>query len=454
MAGFYGYSPENFIPDNSIWAKIGGIAAETIQKLPEAIELEKAYEEGKVNNEDIYQTTMNEIKDLSDEEVKTFFGRTKDELAKIGKPGRREGAEYMVRNSKIFGDGLRSVYAKKNLSEAQGRIGAIGRNMDVADEVRGVMVDQTFKGAGMDVQGDLQKIGQSAPAGESSPVMKPIANYASPEQVQSIASKYNVPLDQLQPEMTQAKNRVDAQQLRQIDTTGTQATNMQAIGGLGQGIGDNTMKAIGTLPNESQEAAAIISASNSETNKYKALTDRLKTGNEAAKEKRQSRNELLNLKKTYQNEAKLAQMELSKVTDDLQKPAPLGADEDTMKEWESTRKSLVSRQKTLTRDLRNAKKEINDADKMLKQENGLPQETYIDDEVWDMLDQLNNNSESDLPGMEDSQYKKQNEAYSIAQLVGKTWGMSISPEAISAEIKNGAKPLQILQALYEMYMGQ
>lgn len=157
MAGFYGYSPENFVADNSVWAKVGGLAGDIIQKMPEAIELEKAYEEGKVNNEDIYQTTMNEIKGLSDEEVKTFFGRTKDELAKIGKPGRREGAEYMVRNSKIFGDGLRSVYAKKNLSEAQGRIAAIGRNMDVADEVRGVMVDQTFKGAGMDVQGDIAK---------------------------------------------------------------------------------------------------------------------------------------------------------------------------------------------------------------------------------------------------------------------------------------------------------
>lgn len=275
MAGFYGYSPENFIPDNSIWAKIGGIAAETIQKLPEAIELEKAYEEGKVNNEDIYQATMNEIKDLSDEEVKTFFGRTKDFLVKIGKPRRREGAEYMVRNSKIFGDGLRSVYAKKNLSKAQGHIGAIGRNMDVADEVRGVMVDQIFKGAGMDVQGDLQKIGQSVPAGESSPVMKPIANYATPEQVQSIASKYNVPLDQLQPEMTQAKNRVDAQQLRQIDTTGTQATNMQAIGGLGQGIGDNTMKAINTLPNETQEASAMISAKNAASAGVKADADKV-----------------------------------------------------------------------------------------------------------------------------------------------------------------------------------
>lgn len=454
MAGFYGYSPENFIPDNSIWAKIGGIAAETIQKLPEAIELEKAYEEGKVNNEDIYQTTMNEIKDLSDEEVKTFFGRTKDELAKIGKPGRREGAEYMVRNSKIFGDGLRSVYAKKNLSEAQGRIGAIGRNMDVADEVRGVMVDQTFKGAGMDVQGDLQKIGQSVPAGESSPVMKPIANYATPEQVQSIASKYNVPLDQLQPEMTQAKNRVDAQQLRQIDTTGTQATNMQAIGGQGQGIGENTMKAISTLPNETQEAASVISAANTENDRYKAVTDRMKAGNDATKERRQSRNELINLKKTYQNEIKVAQTELSKVMDDLQKSAPLGADEDTMKEWESTHKSLVNRQKSLTRDLRNAKREANEVDKLLKQENGIPVETYIDDEVWDAYDQVTGGSESDLPGMNDPQYKKQNEAYSLAEVASKTWGISVSPEVISNEIKNGATPLQILQALYEMYMGQ
>lgn len=454
MGGFYGYSPENFTPDNSIWAKVGGVAADTLMKIPEAIELEKTVQEGRLTNKDVYDATMAEIKGLDDNEVKTFFGRSKEELMKIGKPGRNEGAEYLVRNTKIFGDGLTKAMAKKNLNTAQGRIRAIGKNMDVADEVRGTMVDQTFKGAGIDVKGDLQKIGQSTPSGPSESVMPAIGNYASPEQVQSIASKNNVPLDQLQPEMSQASNRRDAQQLRQIDPSGTQLTETQRIGGGGDGIAPLTMSAIGTMPNQNQEASAIISAANSENDRYKAETDRMKAGNDATKEKRQSRNELINLKKTYQNEIKLAQTELSKLTDDLQKPAPLGVDEKTMKEWESTRKALVSRQKTLTRDLRNAKKESNEADKLLKQENGIPPTTYIDDEVWDAYDQVTSGSESDLPGMKDPQYKKQNEVYSIAEIANKTWGISISPEAISAEIKNGATPLQILQALFENSMGQ
>lgn len=365
MAGFYGYSPENFVADNSVWAKVGGLAGDIIQKMPEAIELEKAYEEGKANNEDIYQTTMNVIKDLSDEEVKTFFGRTKDELAKIGKPGRREGAEYMVRNSKIFGDGLRSVYAKKNLSEAQGRIGAIGRNMDVADEVRGVMVDQTFKGAGMDVQGDLQKIGQSAPAGESSPVMQPIANYASPEQVQGIASKYNVPLDQLQPEMTQAKNRIDAQQLRQIDFDKSAGEIIANIGGQGQGIGENTMKAIATTQTKGQQEASKIDAFNAGTNRIKAENDTKAENRKLLEIDNVNYDNNMNLRNSLVREMSSLQTQLKEANDEVNLDPPLGTTDDQKKEWQKKHKTALGNQIKIVSEIEALQGNLENIDKKI-----------------------------------------------------------------------------------------
>jgi hypothetical protein len=39
-------------------------------------------------------------------------------------------------------------------------------------------------------------------------------------------------------------------------------------GAKGEDVGDNTMKAIGTLPNEYQEAATIISGANEKTKRY------------------------------------------------------------------------------------------------------------------------------------------------------------------------------------------
>lgn len=278
MGGFYGYSPENFMPDTSIWAKLGGIANETLQKLPEAIELEKAYHEGQTNNNEIYGALSEQLKNVSDDDMQTYFGESKDVVLKRLKPGRREGAEYMVRSAKIMEKYL-PIKAKENLTTAQGRISDIGRNMDV--------------------QGDLQNIGQSAPSGESSPVMKPIANYASPEQVQDIARKYNVPIDKLQPEMTQAINRRDASQLRQIDPSGTQLTEIQRIGGGGEGIGSLTKEAISTMPNQIQEAASMIAAKNATSAGVKAEADKLEAQAKIAGETNKGNEQLFQNLKDY-----------------------------------------------------------------------------------------------------------------------------------------------------------
>jgi hypothetical protein len=251
MGGFYGYSPENFMPDNSVWSKVGGIAAETLMKLPEAIELEKSIEEGRQTNKDVYDATILAIKDLDDDTVKTYFGRSKEELMKIGKPGRNEGTEYLVRNTKIFGDGLTKVMAKKNLGTAQSEIVAPNKS------------DEKLQNMSPAIAGPISAFNQALGKPEPS----------SPEQVQSIARKYNVPLDQLQPEMTQAKNRVDAQQLRQIDFDKTMGENIANIGGQGQGVGENTMKAIATTQTKGQQEASKIAAKNAASAGVKADAD-------------------------------------------------------------------------------------------------------------------------------------------------------------------------------------
>lgn len=364
MAGFYGYSPENFVADNSVWAKVGGLAGDIIQKMPEAIELEKAYEEGKANNDEIYGAIKEQLKNVSDDDMLTYFGESKDVVLKRLKPGRREGAEYMVRSAKIMEKYL-PIKAKENLATAQGRISAIGRNMDVADEVRGVMVDQTFKGAGMDVQGDLQKIGQSAPAGESSPVMQPIANYASPEQVQGIASKYNVPLDQLQPEMTQAKNRIDAQQLRQIDFDKSAGEIIANIGGQGQGIGENTMKAIATTQTKGQQEASKIDAFNAGTNRIKAENDTKAENRKLLEIDNVNYDNNMNLRNSLVREMSSLQTQLKEANDEVNLDPPLGATDDQKKEWQKKHKTALGNQIKIVSEIEALQGNLENIDKKI-----------------------------------------------------------------------------------------
>ena len=450
MAGYYGYDPKDYMPDSSVWERTFGIAAQTILKLPEVIEVQRALDEGRETNAGIYEGFKNELNSMDDNDVRTYFGSDKATLLKLAKPGRNEGSEYFPRFAKITGEGLKSVYAMKNLQSAQGEIQ--GQNLSAVGKQN---FENSVEGQ-MGIGGVAGKFGSAAPKGNMAPSVaagpqSSIAKPASPEDIQTIGRKYNVPMDKLQPEMDRARASRTAQQVQGIDLKGNQTSEYQKAFSGGEPVEAGTLSTIGTLPTQYQEAQAMTDAAKTENDRYKASTDRMKAGNDANKEKRQSRNELLSLKKTYQNEIKLAQTELSKVTDDLQKTKPFDIDD---KDWEKERKNLVSRQKTLTRDLRNAKKEANEADKLLKQENGIPPGTYIDDEVWDVFDQINSGNESDLPGMEDPQYKSQNQAYSIADIANKTWGISISPEIISNEIKNGSTPLQILQALFENAMGQ
>lgn len=364
MAGFYGYSPENFVADNSVWAKVGGLAGDIIQKMPEAIEAEKAYHEGQANNIDLYNALTEQLKNVSDDDMLTYFGESKDVVLKRLKPGRREGAEYMVRSAKIMEKYL-PIKAKENLATAQGRISAIGRNMDVADEVRGVMVDQTFKGAGMDVQGDLQKIGQSAPAGESSPVMQPIANYASPEQVQSIASKYNVPLDQLQPEMTQAKNRIDALQLRQIDFDKSAGENIANIGGQGQGIGENTMKAIATTQTKGQQEASKIDAFNAGTNRIKAENDTKAENRKLLEIDNVNYDNNMNLRNSLVREMSSLQTQLKEANDEVNLDPPLGATDDQKKEWQKKHKTALGNQIKIVSEIEALQGNLENIDKKI-----------------------------------------------------------------------------------------
>lgn len=379
MGGFYGYSPENFMPDTSIWTKLGGIANETLQKLPETIELEKAYEEGKVNNEEIYNAMKSQVQNANDDDILTYFGESKDVVLKRLKPRRKEGLEYQVRAANIMVKYL-PIKAKENLTTAQGRISAIGRNMDVADEVRKTMVDQTFKGAGMDVQGDIANTsyqekqpdgtmktvyGQSAPAGESSPVMKPIANYATPEQVQSIASKYNVPLDQLQPEMAQAKNRVDAQQLRQIDFDKSAGENIANIGGQGQGIGENTMKAIATTQTKGQQEASKIDAFNAGTNRIKAENDTKAENRKLLEIDNVNYDNNMSIRNSLVREMSYLQAQLKEANDEVNLDPPLGADDDQKKEWQKKHKTALGNQIKIVSEIESLQGNLENIDKKI-----------------------------------------------------------------------------------------
>lgn len=424
---FYGYNPENFQPDNSVWAKVGGIAAETLMKLPEAIEAEKALEEGKATNTEVYGAIKAQIDGLDDDKVKTTFGHDRATLTKLLTPGRKEGTEYLVRATKIAGEGLKTIKAMENTQSAVTEIGTPDAKME-------------------DIKSMSPAMSEAANAFNN--VMgKP--NTSNPEQVQAVGRKYNVSPDQLQPEMSRAQNARTAQQLRGIDPSGVRGDQMQGIMMGGQGITPDAEKVVNSLPTSDQEAANMVAVKNAQTAGVRAESDRLTaiaSGKRAdADVVKTKSNELMDLRKTYISEKRTYESELSKVTDDLKSPRPYGIDD---KEWEKTHKDLVNRQKRLTRDLRNTKKELYNSDKEIKIDNGLQVSDYIDDQVWEVYDEYMLNPPSK------GEYSPGGDIAKVVYGIAQKYNMANVPyESINNMIKKGAKPLQIFQVLYEQSNG-
>jgi len=443
MGGYYGHNPESYVPDSSHWEKMFGIAANTILQMPKVIEAQKSLDEGRITNRDIYDGFKNQIANLPDDEVKTYFnGYDKATLLKMTTPGRNEGGEYFARFAKITGTGLTTLTANQNLNTASGRIEAIGRNKDVADEVsayrnsQGIRTKMEAEAPGFESSMQTAKTEGAGTTGPSSPVNLP--NYASPEEITNMARKYNVPIESLSSEMEKSKRLQDAQQLRKLDTSGTQASQIQAIGSEGKGMGDLTRSAVGTLNTEYQEGSQIIAGANAQSNQLKADTDARAESRRMVEAKTSSTKELLNNRKSYITEIKNYQSALGDIDAELNKPIPYGVDD---KDYQAQRKDLIRRQTGITRDLINARKEISNINKNIGSELGIDLGSdFIDDEVIEAYNSIKTKGAEPAGGIEAG----------ISAIVKASWGMDIPMGVVKKQLAAGATPIQILQALYEM----
>lgn len=267
----YGYNPKDYIPDSSHWERMFGTAAQTILQIPQVVEAQKSLEDGRTNNSEIYEGLKSEIGGMKDEDVRTYFGMDKNTLLKIAKPGRNEGLEYFPRFAKITGEGLKSVYAMKNLNTSLGEIEGQNKSAAANQDFQNSIEGQMGIGGVAGVFGSAQPQGNMTPIGNGP--SNRIDRGATPEDIHAIARRNNTPIEKLQPEMDIAKAGRVAGQVGSLDLTKTQGANIQNVAGRQEPIDDTTWKAIGTLPNENQEAQNIIGAKNAESQGKKADAD-------------------------------------------------------------------------------------------------------------------------------------------------------------------------------------
>lgn len=424
MGDFYGYNAGNFQKDYSFLEKAFGTAAKTIQAIPEVVEFEKARQEGRINNDSIYSAVKEQLGRFGDEEFKSIIGEDKKTFEARLKPARNESQEdYVVRSAKAQ-EKLLPLQAKLNVNQASQAIGAMNQ-------------------PAMQHQADIQQIETENP--ELAETMKATGgfpkgpSFASPEQVQKVARGYNVPESSLAPEMKMATDQRTSQQIGSINKTGTQFDAMKSIGG---GITPTTAAAIGTLPNEQQEASNMINVSEAKSKAIgaqagmkKAEADMIEAQNKARtitdKDKQDEAKNLLSLKTTISTRLNDKQGRLNQVNDDMNNPMLDEASKD----------KLFKEQKSLTREISNLKKDEIGINKQLNPLLGtkLNEGEGGSDEVLNVIDQFNS--------VRGAGEQKGYTAQRIWELTKDTFKMDTNYENILKALNAGAKPEDIIKAI-------
>ncbi len=423
MGDFYGYNAGQFKKDYSFLESAFGTAGKLMAAIPEVAEFEKARQEGRAGNDEIYSALKEQVSAYSDEEFKSSTGQDKKTFLSLMKPRMNEGDEYFVRSAKAETK-LLPLEAKKSVTMASQAIGAINQPYEQH-------------------QADVSMVKQENP--ELAGVMEATGGFpkgpspASPEQVQKVARGYNVPIESLAPEYKQATDRLTTQQLGQIDKTGTQLSNTMAIGG---GATPETQKAIGTLPNESQEAANMINVSEAQSKNItakasmkRAEVDLIEAQNKAKslndKDKKDESERYLSLKRTISDRINDKEGRLNQINDDLNRFDIEEAEKD----------KLYKQQKQLTRELSRLKTDEYDANKNINRILGtkLNEGTDASDVVLDVVDNFRSAWTGKGPVEETARM-----LYDTSK---ENFKMEVDYQKILGLLKQGAKPEDIIKTI-------
>lgn len=426
MGDFYGYNAANFQKDMSFYERAFGNIGKTIQAIPEVMEFEKVRQEGRANNDEIYSAVKGQLSSFSEEEFKSIVGEDKKSFIARMKPARNESQEEYVVRSAEAQKRLLPLQAKLNVTNATRAIGAANEPaMQHQADIQQIETENPELASTMEAAGGF-------PKGPS---------FASPEQVQKIARGYNVPESALAPEMKTATDQLTSQQIGKIDQTGTQFGAMKAIGG---GMTPGTAAAVGSLPNEQQEATNMINVSEAKSKAIgaqasmkKAEADLIDAKNKATqisnKDKQDEANRLLSLKSTVSDRLYDKQGRLNQVSDDLNNPM-ISSDE-------AQKDKLFKEQKALTREISKLKKDEYDINKQLNPILGTKLNEGEDgsDEVLNVVDQYYSIIEApDFKG---------DTAQTIWKLTKDAFKFDTSYENIVKALSQGAKPEEIIKVL-------
>ena len=242
---FYGYDTARFIPNFS-WIAMTG---KDLSAIPQAMQVEREINEGRIENDDIYQSLMAISDSIEDDgEFERAFKMPREQFMKFAKPGKSEKpGMYMARAYKLSESGNNYLAAQKGVqqvvdeintrttqvSDYQRRLEGIGGQEAIAAE------EQQLEGPGMgppQIEGPTKRelVGDEP---------KPY----TPEEVVSIGQKYGVAGKQLTPQIAEA---VKTQYKQQMGTYEPGQTRSEFIVGIGDVPTDPTKEFSKTLPTE------------------------------------------------------------------------------------------------------------------------------------------------------------------------------------------------------------
>jgi hypothetical protein len=230
MGDFYGHNVAAFVPSFS-WIDTLG---KDLSAIPEAMQVEKDLNEGRISNDQIYTGVVNMVKDIPDDEFEKSFEMPKQTFLSYAKPAKNEKPDmYLARSAKLTEKGNKALIDKKGYKA-------------YLDEItkRNAAYEQHVQAIGAEGQPDFVGPSRTMMANPPTPL--------SPTEVTGIGIEHGVSADKMAPQVQAATEQQYRQQMGGFKEGQTQSQFLSGVSGIPT---EPTKEFSKTLQTDQQKAA-------------------------------------------------------------------------------------------------------------------------------------------------------------------------------------------------------
>jgi hypothetical protein len=212
MGDFYGHNVAEFVPSFS-WIDTLG---KDLSAIPEAMQVEKDLNDGRISNDQIYTGVVNMVKDIPDDEFEKSFEMPKQTFLSYAKPAKNEKPDmYLARSAKLTEKGNKALIDKKGYKAYLDEI--TNRNAAYEEGIGGPVSEGMKPADAMAIQG----LGNTKPP-------TPI----SPTEVTGIGIEHGVSADKMAPQVQAATEQQYKQQMGGFKEGQTQSQFLSGVSGI------------------------------------------------------------------------------------------------------------------------------------------------------------------------------------------------------------------------------